>query len=204
MRPLGIVSVFIGILLLRAAARGRALTDIPTDATDFVTSLVKGNTAGAAEAFNRAGTLSLAPEVSVQGARGNTLGEGSANGRILAEAQRLGSAAKGYRWGSAGPDWYDCSGLVYATLKSLGIYKGARFTSATVPIQAKSILTEIASPVPGCVIVWRRPTRGHVAISMGGDECYSAKSPKSGIGPGKNIWFTELYGKPRFFAVKGA
>lgn len=93
---------------------------------------------------------------------------------------------KPYRWGATGPDAYDCSGLVYAAAKAVGI-KIPRTTAGQILIGngvAKSDLQ------PGDLVF---PDAGHVQIYTGGGNVVEA--PRAG----KNVREVPMWG---FFAAR--
>lgn len=102
---------------------------------------------------------------------------------ILAEAKALGATAKGYRLGDEGPDYYDCSGLVYAAAKAVGVYDGFRFTTYT--IRESDQFTRIASVAADVddIVVWsENSAHGHMGVISGPDQFYSARSVADGLG----------------------
>lgn len=104
--------------------------------------------------------------------------------RYAAEVVQLGDKASGYVLGGTGPDTFDCSGLLWRAAVNLGIYKGVRFTSATFALQARAhrfAYRVKGHPQAGDILLW--PTH-HMAISLGGDKDYAARSPSKGVGPG--------------------
>lgn len=108
---------------------------------------------------------------------------------LLAEAEKLGKAAHGYRFGSEGADgYYDCSGLVWKAATVLGLYKGARFTTWTITEDHATAaqFRRVATPAVGDIVVWsENAAHGHMGVVSGPDQFYSARSVASGIGFGK-------------------
>lgn len=100
---------------------------------------------------------------------------GGGKNSIIAEARKEGSSAKGYSWGATGPSYYDCSGLVWSTLRHQG-YKGGRFTTSTID---NTNLKRVGNPRRGDIVVW---PGHHMGFVTGPNRMYSAKSPSAGIG----------------------
>lgn len=105
-------------------------------------------------------------------------GGATANSKLVSEMMKLGEG-KPYVWGATGPSAYDCSGLVMAAAKKLGVdlphYSGSQF-NATVPV---------SHPQPGDLVFFGHGGSAHVGGYMGKDTYYSAQSPSAGIGVGK-------------------
>jgi len=110
---------------------------------------------------------------------------------LLQEAVRLGNAAKGYSFGAVGPDYYDCSGLIWKAAKNLGIYKGLRFTTHTADAVFPKFATTVSTRQAGDIVVW--PGK-HMGIVSGADTYYSARSKEKGIG------YSSLSGDIAYFA----
>lgn len=185
--------IFIGVIIVRAVAKGRA-TNIPGDLGDAFQALVAGDYDNFAEALNRSGDTATVSQGEVVGTSvANALGgevagvlsetQKQVNGTIGYWAVKLGEAAKGYRFGSTGPDYYDCSGLMYRACQKVG-YKGPRFFTGTVA--AMPGMKRIASPnlgvsqvTRGDLVVW---PGHHMGVVTSPGRFYSARSVKSGIG----------------------
>lgn len=105
-------------------------------------------------------------------------GGATANSKLVSEMMKLGEG-KPYVWGATGPSAYDCSGLVMAAAKKLGVdlphYSGSQF-NATVPV---------SHPQPGDLVFFGHGGSAHVGGYMGKDTYYSAQSPSAGIGVSK-------------------
>lgn len=105
-------------------------------------------------------------------------GGATANSKLVSEMMKLGEG-KPYVWGATGPSAYDCSGLVMAAAKKLGVdlphYSGSQF-NVTVPV---------SHPQPGDLVFFGHGGSAHVGGYMGKDTYYSAQSPSAGIGVGK-------------------
>ena len=105
-------------------------------------------------------------------------GGATANSKLVSEMMKLGEG-KPYVWGATGPSAYDCSGLVMAAARKLGVslphYSGSQY-AATVPV---------SHPQPGDLVFFGKGGSAHVGGYMGKDTYYSAQSPSAGIGVGK-------------------
>lgn len=176
MPPIGYLLVTVGVFVLRQVMVGRAL-EIPSDARDLALALFSGDVANAGAVLSRRGEN--VPESAYgSGADSGTpsLGSSSLAGKVKA----LGDAAKGYRLGSTGPTYFDCSGLIWRAMRDLGIYDGPRFTTSTFQhVASKEGWVKIGSPIIGAIVLW---PNHHMGISFGGDQMYSARSPDKGIG----------------------
>lgn len=169
----GWVSIFAGGVVIRFAARGRGLNNIPGDLSDLAIASVSGG--DVASILARTGD----PTSTGPGYGGTFPGESASTG-LASEVQALGGAAKGYQLGASGPDYYDCSGLVWAALRKLG-YTGGRFTTASFSNGAPSGFTKITTtPQTGDIVVWPHSS-GHMGVMTDGTNFYSALSPASGI-----------------------
>lgn len=101
---------------------------------------------------------------------------GGAEGGLLGAVEKYGKGHP-YVWGAAGPDSFDCSGLVmYALKHAFGVsfphYSGAQF-SRTVAV---------SDPQPGDLVFYGRGGSQHVGVYAGGGKYFSAMSPAAGIG----------------------
>lgn len=105
-------------------------------------------------------------------------GGATANSKLVSEMMKLGEG-KPYVGGATGPSAYDCSGLVMAAARKLGVslphYSGSQY-AATVPV---------SHPQPGDLVFFGKGGSAHVGGYMGKDTYYSAQSPSAGIGVGK-------------------
>lgn len=175
--------------------------NIGEDLSDAFIAIITGKADDLQEVFQRTGD-SLTPS-----AAEFDLGPGklalkkvgsTTDGKILAAARTLGSKAKGYRFGAAGPDYYDCSGLVYKAVQTVG-YSGPRFYTATVQAMPGFAKLDPGSDPPRVddIVLW---PGHHMGIVSGTDTFYSARSPKSGIAEAKistfgpsNGWGQPIY-----------
>jgi cell wall-associated NlpC family hydrolase len=233
MSTIGYLLILAAVLIARQTAKGRVL-DLPEDLSDAFLALARGDTNGLTAVFARTGketdTVSGADiavanltngsinavGTTVNGVAG-ALSDGvsglkDAAGGLAMAAVLLGSKAKGYKWAATGPDYYDCSGLMYKAAQGIG-YKGARFTTASVPLIPKTF-KRISSPAtsgPGVtragindLVVWPPGSggvTGHMGVIYGPDQFYSARSIKSGIGVSKISTFRST--TPRYYRYIG-
>jgi cell wall-associated NlpC family hydrolase len=98
-----------------------------------------------------------------------------ASGAISAALSKVGSP---YVWGAAGPNSFDCSGLVLWAYAQVGIrlphYSGAQYASTT-RISASQLQ-------PGDLVFWGPGGSEHVAIYMGGNQLVHAYSSNRAVG----------------------
>jgi cell wall-associated NlpC family hydrolase len=199
MTTLGWLLILLGLLTIRQVSRGR-VTDIGTDLSDALLALAAGDTDALGEILTRTGPASTPTAadlaifnltagvttgitdagVGVSGAIGaaatglqNRVAQGLALNAVV-----LGTKAKGYRWAATGPDYYDCSGLMWRACQAVG-YKGIRFTTATVGAMPGFTKIPARSANVDDLVVW--PTH-HMGVITGDNKFYSARNPKSGIG----------------------
>lgn len=191
MNTLAWVFIFGALLVIRQVFKGRVL-NLGEDLSDTFLALIQGDTDGLTEILARTGdstTVAVAPAATTgMGSPSNKVIPGG-NASLANAALARGKAAKGYRWAATGPDYYDCSGLIWRAAQDVG-YKGSRFTTAT--IRGRAGFTEVSSPAmqgPGItnaavgdIVVWRTASRGHMGVITGPDRFYSARSVKNGIG----------------------
>jgi cell wall-associated NlpC family hydrolase len=86
----------------------------------------------------------------------------------------LGQIGKRYRYGSAGPRAYDCSGLVMAAYRHAGI----PLPHGTRTLVRHGRAIGRAALRPGDIVFL---TRGHVAIYLGGNQIVEAANRRAGI-----------------------
>lgn len=100
---------------------------------------------------------------------------------VLDAAKALGATAKGYRFGTDGPDYYDCSGLIFRACQNADVYLGARFT--TYSVVRNSQFERVTNPRIDDIVVWsENAVHGHMGVISGPDEFYSARSVEHGLG----------------------
>jgi len=181
MPAIGILFFVGGLYLVRQVIVGRA-KETPGDLRDGATALLSGDIATFATVMQRRG--SNTDDASGSGSDtgtadgASTVGAGASS--LANKCQELGSAAKGYQLGKSGPDYYDCSGLVWRALTVLGIYTGSRFTTATFEHVASKFSTKVNTPQTGDIAIW--VSGGHMGVIVGDNLFYSARSPEKGIG----------------------
>lgn len=193
MTTIGWALILGACLLISGAIRGRA-TYIGTDISDAFIALLSGDSDSLGEVLTRKGDT-LAEPVAVTGMGSAPVYTTSRPSADLATvAKQLGGAAKGYRWTATGPDYYDCSGLMWRACQKAGLYNGPRFTTATFVAQVGGRFNRVATPVSGDIVLWR----GHMGVCTGGDNFYSARSRRSGIGT-STISGWKTGGTPRYY-----
>ncbi|MFB9182944.1 C40 family peptidase [Dactylosporangium sucinum] len=95
-------------------------------------------------------------------------GDGSVVGFALAQV------GKGYRYGSAGPDRFDCSGLVVAAYRRAGI----NLPRSTSGLVGRGRPVSRAELRPGDLVF---PSSGHVGIYIGGGRMVHASTERGGV-----------------------
>jgi cell wall-associated NlpC family hydrolase len=191
---IGWLLILAGIVIARQVSRGRVMT-LPEDLGDAFIAVASGDTDALGAVLARTGD-SARPSIAAvtEDLPGTETGIGNASG-LAAAAKALGSKAKGYRWAATGPDYYDCSGLMWQACRAIG-YKGSRFSTADV--RSRSGFKEISAPAtqgPGVsaavvndIVLWPAGSggvTGHMGVISGPDTFYSARSVRSGIGDSK-------------------
>jgi len=184
--------ILTAVIIMYRVAKGRALY-LPEDLSDAFQAIIRGDYDSLAAALSRTGEsnqISIG-EVAGEGLAGalqsDAAGRLSAaqknlNSNIAYWAYQLGRAAKGYRFGAAGPTYYDCSGLMYRACQKVG-YTGPRFFTATVAAspgmhRLASTGMGISQVSPGDLVVW---PGHHMGVVVGQNRFYSALNPKAGI-----------------------
>lgn len=173
--------VLSGALLLRQVGTGRA-GNLREDFSAGLTSFLKGDWTSLSEVSSRRGE-NITPIEPLPTDGTTTPIPTSDNATTLIAKMKTLAAAANYRyeWGKTGPATYDCSGLVYAALRDLGIYKGVRFTTSTFPLFTAKIFDSVSGPQIGDIVLWQKATGGHMGIVTGPDRMFSALSTRSGI-----------------------
>jgi cell wall-associated NlpC family hydrolase len=206
MNTLGIIFILSGAMLMRQVVTGR-VKETPQDVRDVTLALLSGDFSSVQRTLSQRGQ-NVPPDVSGTVAAGYTGGTSGVGGLLqqgvsdlLPTTVALGSKAKGYRLGATGPDYYDCSSLVWAAMKQLKLYDGPRFTTKSFTTQLRSKIVATTKPVAGDIVLW--PGK-HMGVVAGDDRMYSAMSPTSGIGyasiSGSNA---SIGGAPVFYHVVG-
>lgn len=192
MSTLGYVFILAAILVIRQVSKGRVM-NTGEDLADMFLAIVNGDTQGLGAVVTKTGDYAHPDAATIEA--GMEPAAGIAGNTILSEAVKLGSAAKGYRWAASGPNYYDCSGLVYRAVQKVG-YKGPRFYTSN--LASAPGMYPIDKPQPGDIVLWRGVGSGHTGIVSGPDKYYSARSVRSGIGYSSISSLTGK-GKPRYF-----
>lgn len=103
--------------------------------------------------------------------------DGSVANKAIAIASQ--QAGKPYIWGAAGPDTFDCSGLVHYAFSGAGLPGAGRQTSHlwnTATIRFMGDPVTLGAEQPGDLVM---PHSGHVGICIGGNKMWNA--PQTGI-----------------------
>jgi NlpC/P60 family protein len=187
----GWLLIFSSIILARQVTKGRVM-NLGEDLSDAFIAIASGDTTGLGEVLARTGDSTNPVDLGVgdltykgHGNPANAADKTTPvnNATILREAVNLGEAAKGYRFGASGPDYYDCSGLVWRACQKAG-YTGGRFTTFTIAKlkgfqQLGDPALGVSQVTLGDIVVW--PTH-HMGVVSTNGRFYSARSVKSGIG----------------------
>lgn len=193
MTTIGWLFVLIALFIGRAFTKGRTIDQSFNDMGDIVTALLTNDRAKLSDALARSGSAFVAdPSNGLDGQYDTTnttmTSAGTHQGnQILAEAEKLGRAAKGYRTGGTGPTYYDCSGLVWRALKNLNIFTGPRFTTFTFTSTVKCTQISRGAANVGDIVLWNKLPTHHMGIvsgisrGTGAVAFYSARNPRSGI-----------------------
>lgn len=160
--------------MIRQVAIGRA-PETADDARDFFAAVFSGDLEAARTVAKQRGT-NVGDVTGAGSALGSAVGSVTGSTALLSEAMRIGSAAKGYRLGSTGPDYFDCSGLVWRAMMNVGM-RHPRFTTASFTLVVPEA-KRVDSPQVGDIVNWAGK---HMGIVSGPDRFYSALSPDSGI-----------------------
>lgn len=106
-------------------------------------------------------------------------------------AYALKQVGKPYVWASAGPDGFDCSGLVYAAYKQAGVHLG-RTTYSQIN-DGTSVKGGLAAALPGDLIF---PDAGHVQLYIGNGEIVEA--PQAG----ETVTRRKEWAKEPFYGIR--
>lgn len=207
MSTLGWLLILTGFLIVRQVTKGRVL-QTGEDLSDAFLAIASGDTEALQEVFAREGdsneptafdslsqgigNLTGAYTQGIPDVATNLTGQVSEhltqiqkdiNSNVALWAISLGEKAKGYRFGATGPEYYDCSGLMWRACQKAG-FKGVRFTTAT--IQLSKYFKKIADPslgvstvTTGDIVLW--PGK-HMGVVTTPGRFYSARSVETGIG----------------------
>ncbi len=103
---------------------------------------------------------------------------GSSSSSLVNAMEKYGATNK-YVWGAAGPNAFDCSGLVEYTLKKMGISfprtSGEQYKASK----------HVSDPKPGDLVFFGPGGSEHVGVYTGNGEFYSAENEKDGMGISK-------------------
>jgi cell wall-associated NlpC family hydrolase len=139
-----------------------------TSTAPAATSAAPSNTA------RRSSSPAPAPSSEEPATTAPPVGSG-ASGAIAAALSKVGSP---YVWGAAGPNAFDCSGLVAWAYGRVGVslphYSGAQYAMTT-RISASQLQ-------PGDLVFWGPGGSEHVAIYMGGNQLVHAYTSGRGVG----------------------
>lgn len=180
--------IFVALLIFRQVYKGRVM-NIGQDLSDAFIAFTTGDTAKLTEILARTGEGNTATASTANTAPALTPVDRTAppgTKGVAAAALARGTAAKGYRFAATGPDYYDCSGLVWRSAQDCG-FTGPRFTTATIQLSKQmKVLSPPATQGPGVsaagindIVVW---PGHHMGIITAPGRFYSARNPKSGIG----------------------
>jgi len=202
MNTLGWLFILAGIVIARQVSKGRVM-NLSEDLGDAFIAVVSGDTDGLSGVLARTGESATptAADVAIANltagvTEGTTsgisaiaggIGEGFQQlkdgiGNLALAAMILGERAKGYRWAATGPDYYDCSGLMWRAAQGIG-YKGARFTTAD--IRSRKEFKLVTAGDVNDIVLWPAGSggiTGHMGVITGANKFYSARSVRSGIG----------------------
>lgn len=186
MSTIAYLFIFVALLIFRQVYKGRVM-NLGQDLSDAFIAFTTGDTAKLTEVLARSGqgntsTISTATADNLtpvdRTASPDTKG-------VAAAAIARGKTAKGYRFAATGPDYYDCSGLMWRAAQDVG-FTGVRFTTST--IQLSKQMKEISPPAtqgPGVsaagindIVVW---PGHHMGVITAPGRFYSARNPNSGI-----------------------
>lgn len=194
MSTVGWVLVIVGGLLARQVAVGRA-AETPADFREGFLAVVRGDWDALRTIASGRGTnvetvaLDSAPVSDVSG---------SGSGEQLISTMRQLGEGRPYVSGAEGPDAYDCSGLVWAALKKMGLYSGPRFVVHEFPTISKGFAQQVTDPKRGDVVVWMFH---HIGVVTGDDRMFSALNPTDGICNSKISDNTSVQGQPIYFRL---
>lgn len=176
MNTIGYLFVLAALLLVRQISKGRVM-NLGEDLTDTFIAIVSGDNDKLGEVLTRTGESNQVTTVVADTVSGAvSAAEKIAAHSLMGATITLGEAAKGYRWAATGPDYYDCSGLMWRACQKLG-YTGPRFVTATV--SAMPGFARSSNPGVNDLVVW--PAH-HMGVVTGPNKFYSARNVNAGIG----------------------
>ena len=204
MNTLAWLLILSALVLIRQVSKGRVL-NLGEDLSDVFIAVASNDQAGLKEVLSRTGdgtevTQAFDPLADgVANAVGgvsqgllDTVGstteqfqnhldtiQKDINSNIALWSIQLGHKAIGYRFGATGPDYYDCSGLMWRACQKVG-FKGGRFNTTSILVRKEfKRLADAKQAVTGDIVLW--PTH-HMGVVTTPGRFYSARSVKSGIG----------------------
>ena len=107
---------------------------------------------------------------------GGATGSGTRK-KFIEEAMKLSKRAN-YKYSGLGPNYYDCSGLVYEALKHIGVTLSG---STTVPEYNSTHSVSWGKAVHGDLAFWGAGGSGHVGIVTSNGRMWNAENPTDGI-----------------------
>jgi cell wall-associated NlpC family hydrolase len=207
---LGWLFILAGILIARQVSRGRVM-NIAEDLGDAFIAVASGDSQELGVILTRTGESATPTPEGIGGTTAVSEGMGSATG-LAAAAIARGQKAKGYRWAATGPDYYDCSGLIWRACQDMG-FKGSRFSTADMAMRKG--FTRISPPgvsTPGVttataddLVLWPAGSggvTGHVGVITSPNKFYSARSVRSGIGEASISGFRRT--SPQYYRFKAS
>jgi cell wall-associated NlpC family hydrolase len=175
----GYLFVLGGSILVRQVAIGRA-QETPEDIRDMTLAVLNADMDEVKTVLSRRGTnVEAAVSSGVVAADNAAASTSSSDKPLVQTVMNLGNAANGYRLGATGPDYYDCSGLIWRACKNLGLYNGPRFTTHTFQAISRGWAQNVDTQTIGSIVLW---SSRHMGICIGNDRMYSARSTAKGIG----------------------
>lgn len=211
MNTIGWLLILAAGVLIRQIKQGRVM-NLGEDLSDMFIAIASGDSKGLSAVLARTGEGLTASDdyhgtLTYYG-KGNPANAATTNTPannvvILREAINLGEKAKGYRFVATGPDYYDCSGLMWRACQKAG-YGGPRFTTATIKLMKG--FTQVGNPALGVststigdLVVW---PGHHMGVVSKSGQFYSARSVRSGIGEAQIQNFSG-YGTPIYLRYTG-
>jgi cell wall-associated NlpC family hydrolase len=202
--------VFVALIIFRQVYKGRIM-NIGQDLSDLFIAFTTGNTDQLTAILARTGDGNTAT-VSDTGVTGVAPDTKPAPGTlgIAASAEKRGKAAKGYRWAATGPDYYDCSGLIWRACQDNG-YTGVRFTTSTIQLSKQMVALSppatngpFVNPKSGAagindIVVWSTGLSGHMGVITAPGKFYSARNVQDGIGESPIAGFHA--GTPKYYRL---